>query len=157
MFKVGERLVIPFHGVGTIESIEKEKILGKEEEFYVIKFLKENITYKVPTSKIEEFNCRKIATMENAHKVIDILKKHTDIPKTTKTYDTILGKIKTGDIFELAEATRNLLSWKKQNCLTLREKLLLEKGKGLLLQELSISMKVTESRMEEILGEHFLE
>ena len=75
MFNIGDKVVYPMHGAGTIEGIEEKDILGEKQAYYIIKMPGE-VKVMVPTSKAEEIGVRNIINKENAGKVFKVLEEN---------------------------------------------------------------------------------
>ena len=75
MFNVGDKIVYPMHGAGTIDAIEEKDILGEKQAYYIIKMPGE-VKVMVPTAKAEEIGVRNIIDKESAGKVIQILEEN---------------------------------------------------------------------------------
>ena len=109
MFKVGDKIVYPMHGAGVIEKIEERSILDEKQSYYIIKMPGE-VKVMVPTAKAEEIGVRNIIDKETAGKVISVLEQDsTEMSlKWNKRYRDNVEKMKSGDIFEVADIVRNL-------------------------------------------------
>jgi len=111
MFKVGDLAVYPAHGVGRIEAIESRDILGKKQDFYIMKILENDMIIMIPVNNVESVGLRDIIDTEEVAKVYDIMKKR-DIPADNQTwnrrYRDYMEKIKTGSVYEVAEVLRDL-------------------------------------------------
>ena len=109
MFKVGDKIVYPMHGAGIIETIEERYILDEKQSCYIIKMPGE-VKVMVPTAKAEEIGVRNIIDKETAGKVINVLEQDsTEMSmKWNKRYRDNVEKMKSGDIFEVADIVRNL-------------------------------------------------
>ena len=109
MFNVGDKVVYPMHGAGTIEGIEEKDILGEKQAYYIIKMPGE-VKVMVPTAKAEGIGVRDIIDKETAGKVFKVLE--TDSTQMdmnwNKRYRDNMEKIKSGDIYEIADVVRNL-------------------------------------------------
>ena len=67
MFNVGDKIVYPMHGAGTIDSIEEKNILGEKHNYYIIKMPGE-VKVMVPTDKAEEVGVRKLLVKKRLQK-----------------------------------------------------------------------------------------
>ena len=72
MFNIGDKIVYPMHGAGTIDSIEEKDILGEKQAYYIIKMPGE-VKVMIPTSKAEQVGVRNIIGKEEASKVMTVL------------------------------------------------------------------------------------
>ena len=88
MFKIGDKVVYPMHGAGTIESIEEKEMLGKQEDYYIIKMPVGGMKLMVPTSKVDNIGIREVSDKSEADKVFSVLEK----PKDPYIYDANWNK-----------------------------------------------------------------
>jgi len=97
------------HGAGTINSIEEKEILGEKQQYYIIKMPGE-VMIMVPTAKAESMGVRNVIDKQNANSVLNVLEKdETEMSNNwNKRYRENLDKMKTGDIYEVADVVRNL-------------------------------------------------
>lgn len=151
MFKVGDNIVYPMHGAGTIESIEEKNILGENQKYYVINMPGE-VKVMVPTLKAETNGVRNIIDNEESVKVFKVLEQ--DISEMSsnwnKRYRDNMGKIKSGDIYEVADVVRNLSFKQKEKGLSTGEKKMLVNAKQILVSELALCNNSNAEDMEDI-------
>ena len=109
MFNIGDKIVYPMHGAGTIDAIEEKNILGEKQNYYIIKMPGE-VKVMVPTDKAEEVGVRNIIGKEEAAKVMSVLgENETEMSQNwNKRYRDNMDKMKSGDIYEVADVVRNL-------------------------------------------------
>ena len=140
MFKVGDKIVYPMHGAGVIETIEERSILDERQSYYIIKMPGE-VKVMVPTAKAEEIGVRNIIDKETAGKVINVLEQDsTEMSmKWNKRYRDNVEKMKSGDIFEVADIVRNLSFKQKDKGLSTTEKKMLLNAKQILVSELVLA------------------
>jgi len=151
VFKVGDNIVYPMHGAGTIESIEEKNILGENQKYYVINMPGE-VKVMVPTLKAEMNGVRNVIDNEEAVKVFKVLEQ--DISEMSnnwnKRYRDNMEKIKSGDIYEVADVVRNLSFKQKEKGLSTGEKKMLMNAKQILVSELALSNNSNAEDMEDI-------
>jgi len=137
MFKVGDKVVYPMHGAGKIQSIEERAIGDEIQSYYIIKMPGE-VKVMVPTAKAEANGLRYIIDKETAGKVINVLQEDcTEMSdKWNKRYRENVEKIKTGNIYEVADIVRNLAFKQKNKSLSTTEKKMLLNAKQILVSEL---------------------
>jgi CarD family transcriptional regulator len=147
MFKIGDLAVYPAHGVGRIESVESRQVSGKNQDFYIMKILENEMIIMIPVDKVSSVGLRDIIGVSEVTKVYDIMKKR-DIPSDNQTwnrrYREYMEKIKTGSVYEVAEVLRDLYLLKEEKDLSFGERKLLDTAQSLLLKELSIAKKTDE-------------
>ncbi len=151
MFNVGDHIVYPMHGAGTIDSIEEKDILGEKQSYYILKMPGE-VKVMVPTSKAEEIGVRNIIDKTSADKVFAILQEdETEMSMNwNKRYRDNMEKMKSGDIYEIADVVRNLSFKQKEKGLSTGEKKMLTNAKQILISELVLAEQIPEEEMENI-------
>ena len=109
MFNVGDFIVYPMHGAGTIDAIEEKDILGEKQSYYILKMPGE-VKVMVPTNKAEQIGVRNIIDKSSAEKVFSILEEdETEMSMNwNKRYRDNMEKMKSGDVYEVADVVRNL-------------------------------------------------
>jgi len=137
MFNVGDKIVYPMHGAGIIEKIEEKAILDEKQNYYIIKMPGE-VKVMVPVSKAEKIGVRSIIDKDTASKVIKVLEHDsTEMSlKWNKRYRDNVEKMKSGDIFEVADIVRNLTFKQKEKGLSTTEKKMLLNARQILVSEL---------------------
>ncbi len=150
MFNVGDHIVYPMHGAGVIDAIEEKNILGEKQAYYILKMPGE-VKVMVPTNKAEEIGVRGIIDKQEASKVFEILEEEkTEMSSNwNKRYRDNMDKMKSGDIYEIADVVRNLSFKQKEKGLSTGEKKMLSNAKQILVSELVLAEN---SSIEEVEG-----
>jgi CarD family transcriptional regulator len=109
-FKTGEFIVYPAHGVGQIIAIEEQEIAGAKLELFVINFIKDKMTLRVPTAKIVSVGMRKLAEPPLVKRALETLKGRARIKRTmwSRRAQEYEAKIDSGDLVSIAEVVRDL-------------------------------------------------
>ena len=151
MFNVGDKVVYPMHGAGTIEAIEEKDILGEKQAYYIIKMPGE-VKCMVPTVKAEEIGVRDIIDKETAGKVFKVLEQEsTDMSMNwNKRYRDNMDKMKSGNAYEIADVVRNLSFKQKEKGLSTGEKKMLLNAKQILVSELTLAEHSTTDEVEQL-------
>jgi CarD family transcriptional regulator len=154
MFKVGDRVVYPMHGAGIIEAVEERDISGTIEKYYVIRLSMGEMKIMVPVSNVDLVGVREVIGKDEVVKVLDILKSKTSIMSSNwnRRYRANMEKIKSGDIYEVAEVVRNLSLRDREKGLSTGERKMLENARQILLSELVLAQNITEEQVEEMVG-----
>ncbi len=151
VFNVGDKVVYPMHGAGIIQSIEEKNILGAKESYYIIKMPGE-VKVMVPTAKAEEIGVRNIIDEETAGKVFKVLE--TDSTEMSlnwnKRYRDNMEKMKSGDIYQIADVVRNLSFKQKERGLSTGEKKMLLNARQILVSELTLAENSQKETIEEM-------
>ena len=151
MFNVGDKIVYPMHGAGTIDAIEEKDILGEKQNYYIIKMPGE-VKVMVPTDKAEEVGVRNIIGKEEAAKVMSVLgENETEMSQNwNKRYRDNMDKMKSGDIYEVADVVRNLSFKQKEKGLSTGEKKMLNNAKQILVSELVLAEHASQEEVEKL-------
>ncbi len=151
MFNVGDKVVYPMHGAGVIQNIEEKNILGEKTSYYIIKMPGE-VKVMVPTVKAEEIGVRNIIDCETANKVFQVLETNsTEMALNwNKRYRDNMDKMKSGDIYEVADVVRNLSFKQKERGLSTGEKKMLLNAKQILISELTLAENSQKEEIEKI-------
>lgn len=151
MFNVGDKIVYPMHGAGTIDAIEEKNILGEKQNYYIIKMPGE-VKVMVPTDKAEEVGVRNIIGKEEAAKVMSVLgENETEMSQNwNKRYRDNMDKMKSGDIYEVADVVRNLSFKQKEKGLSTGEKKMLNNAKQILVSELVLAEHASQEEVEKL-------
>ena len=146
MYKVGDKVVYPHHGAGTIVKREQQLVLGETREYLTIKILHSDMTVNVPLDNAERVGLRKVIDEEAVKKVVKYLTSGgTEMPKNwNRRFKHNRDKMKTGDIFELAEVVRNLSLRDGEKGLSTGEKQMYVKAKKILASELMYAKNLSE-------------
>ena len=155
MFKVGDKIVYPMHGAGTIESIEEKEILGEKQKYYIMKMPVGDIKVMVPTKNAEMIGVRDVIANETAQGVLDVLaSENTDMSTNwNKRYRDNMEKMKSGDIYEAADVVRNLSFKQKEKGLATGEKKMLSNAKQILISELVLAEATDKENVEKMVNE----
>ena len=151
MFNIGDKIVYPMHGAGTIDAIEEKNILGEKQNYYIIKMPGE-VKVMVPTDKAEEVGVRNIINKEDAAKVMSILgENETEMSQNwNKRYRDNMDKMKSGDIYEVADVVRNLSFKQKEKGLSTGEKKMLNNAKQILVSEPVLAEHAPQEEVEKL-------
>jgi CarD family transcriptional regulator len=154
-FKVGEKVVYPNHGVGVIETITTTEIGGAQNSFYLLRLKATDSTVMVPIANAEEIGLRPPIKSNDCDKLIKKLSADfTNPPSDWKDrYKEFLAKMKTGDVFHVAEVLKNLTYLAMNKPLSFREKRMLERARYLVVSELAIVCRKSEILVEPLVDE----
>jgi len=159
MFKVGEKVVYPAHGVGEVEAVRTQVISGNERKFYMLRILDTDMKIMVPVDNAMAVGLRKIIDKTTVSRVYRILREKKRVPADQQTwnrrYRDYTEKIKTGSIIEIAGVLRDLFLLKSDKELSFGERKVLDTAKNLLVKELSIARSHTEEKIIEELRHIF--
>ncbi len=154
-FELGDHVVYPHHGAGKVLSKEDMEVLGTTREYLTIKILHNDMTVKVPTENAALAGLRRVIDEETVKKVLDVLTAEvSEMPKNwNRRFKHNRDKIKTGDIYELAEVVRNLALRESEKGLSTGEKQMFTRAKKILASELMYALDKDEDEAESYLDE----
>jgi CarD family transcriptional regulator len=146
-FKTNEFIVYPAHGVGQIVAIEEQEVAGYKLELFVINFVKDKMTLRVPTAKIASVGMRKLAEPPIVKRALDTLKGRARIKRTmwSRRAQEYEAKINSGDIVAIAEVVRDLYRSESQPEQSYSERQLYEAALDRLSREIAAVQRVTET------------
>ena len=145
-FKVGDRVVYPHHGAAIIEKKETMVVAGEKREYLILKIAHGEMTLSVPTDKAEEVGMRPPISAEDVDDLFQLLGKK-DVREPTnwsRRFKNHQEKLKSGDVYQVAEVVRNLALREQARGLSAGEKSMLERARVILASELSIAWDVPE-------------
>src|SRR6202142_2959865 len=154
-FKTNEFIVYPAHGVGQILAIEEQEIAGAKLELFVINFIKDKMTLRVPTAKIVSVGMRKLAEAPLVKRALETLKGRARIKRTmwSRRAQEYEAKINSGDIVAIAEVVRDLYRSETQPEQSYSERQLYEAALDRLSREIAAVQRITETEaIKEIEG-----
>jgi len=155
VFDVGDKVVYPHHGAGTVVSKDVKLVLGEKREYLTIKILHNEMTVNVPTDNAEKVGLRWVIDLEMVEVVVKVLLGgSTEMPKNWNLrFKHNRDKMKTGDMLELAEVVRNLALRDHEKGLSTGEKQMYVKAKKILASELMYAKDMSEEQAHEWLEE----
>jgi len=108
--KVGDHVVYPTHGVGTVQGIEPMDVAGITLEVVVVTFEENRMTLRVPLGKVSSAGLRKLYTPKEFEQAVDTLKGRARIKRTmwSRRAQEYEAKINSGDPIQIAEVVRDL-------------------------------------------------
>ncbi|HWN52231.1 MAG TPA: CarD family transcriptional regulator [Xanthobacteraceae bacterium] len=146
-FKTSEFIVYPAHGVGQIVAIEEQEVAGYKLELFVINFVKDKMTLRVPTAKIAAVGMRKLAEPPIVKRALETLKGRARVKRTmwSRRAQEYEAKINSGNIVAISEVVRDLFRSDTQPEQSYSERQLYEAALDRLAREISAVQRVTET------------
>jgi CarD family transcriptional regulator len=146
-FKTNEFVVYPAHGVGQILAIEEQEIAGARLELFVINFMKDKMTLRVPTAKVANVGMRKLSEPALVRRALETLKGRARVKRTmwSRRAQEYEAKINSGDIVAIAEVVRDLYRSDSQPEQSYSERQLYEAALDRLSREIAVVQHVTET------------
>lgn len=153
MFSLGDKVVYPMHGAGVIETVEQKEILGEVKSYYVLKMPIGEMKLMIPVDNVNNIGLRNIIDNNAVEKVYEILKQGAVLNDSNwnKRYRDNMIKMKTGDIFEVAQVVRDLTYRDREKGLSTGEKKMLVSAKQMLVSEIALSTNSDGNSIQEYL------
>ena len=155
VYEIGDHVVYPHHGAGQVVKKEEKSILGETREYLTIKILHNDMTVMVPSCNAGKAGLRHIIDEDTVKKVLGLLTEEcSEMPKNwNRRFKHNRDKIKTGDIYELAEDVRNLAVREQEKGLSTGEKQMYTRAKKILASEMRYALEKDEEQTEAHLDE----
>ena len=144
-FKINEFVVYPAHGVGQIDSIEKQEVAGYKLELFVINFQQDKLTLRVPVAKIEAAGMRKLAEPQIVDRSLRTVQGRARVKRTmwSRRAQEYEAKINSGDLILIAEVVRDLFRSENQPEQSYSERQLYEAALDRMAREISSVNKIS--------------
>ncbi|MGH8932339.1 MAG: CarD family transcriptional regulator [Egibacteraceae bacterium] len=152
-YAVGDTVVYPHHGAAVIEKHEKRTLEGQERDYLVLRLTYGDLTLMVPTDATDEVGLRDVVSQKEVDEVFDVLRRRDGSMPTnwSRRFKANYEKLKSGDIFQVAEVVRNLALRERDKGLSAGEKRMLTKARQILVSELSAAIKKSDEQTEELI------
>jgi CarD family transcriptional regulator len=150
-FQVGDNVVYPHHGAGVVWKRESRDMMGESKDYLTIKILHNDMTVMVPAENAHRAGLRRVIDEDAVRRVIAVLTGEvSEMPKNwNRRFKYNREKIKTGDVYELAEVVRNLAIREHDKGLSTGEKQMYTRAKKILASEFMYALDKDEDGAEE--------
>lgn len=150
MFQIGDNVVYPLHGAGSIQAIEEKEVLGETKLYYIITMAINNMQIMIPEDKIESSGIRPVSDISTLKDIVSIYQNGETDPNLSRDqcYKLNAEKIKSGNLLDTAEVMRDLNRMHKEKALNVNEKKLLDSASKLLTSEISLIKGITEKQIK---------
>ncbi len=150
MYRKGDKLIYPHHGAAIIQELTEREWLGEKKKYLVLRLAYGDLTLMVPVESTQEVGLREVVSKREVTKVWKVLKESESRMPTnwSRRYKTNIEKIKSGDIYQVAEVVRNLSIREREKGLSAGEKRMLTKARQILISELVFAVGEPEDKAE---------
>jgi CarD family transcriptional regulator len=155
VFDIGDKVVYPHHGAANVERREVKEAFGQKREYLVLRLAYGDLTLMVPADNTDGVGLREVINDEEVEEVFAVLrKKEARMPTNwSRRYKNHSEKLRSGDIYQVAEVVRNLSIRDKDKGLSAGEKRMLSRARQILVSELTFALDVNEETAEKRLDE----
>ncbi len=153
-FTVGDKVVYPHHGAAVIEGLEEKELNGERREYFILRPALGEITLMVPCDATDEVGLRSVTPAKEVPKLMKVLKKNEPAANTTnwsRRFKANVEKLRSGDIYLVADVVRSLHQRDKEKGLSAGEKRMLTKARQILVSELSAAIKKSDEETEALI------
>ena len=153
-FKVGDRVVYPHHGAAVIKKKQSMDVAGEKKDYFVLQMAHGDLTLSVPVDKADEVGMRPPISVEDVEDLFEVLGRRDvrEPANWSRRFKNHQEKLKSGDVYQVAEVVRNLALRESARGLSAGEKSMLERARVILASELSIAWNVPEEEALDRLG-----
>lgn len=160
MFKVGDHVVYPYHGAGTIHDIEEKDVLGETHSYFILNFPLVDVKLMLPENKINDSGLRKVIDQSELDNLVDALQNGPDIPPSTSHFSRETENLlKSGSIIDAAHLISSLSrkQTERANGLHIQDRNHLQKARQMIASELVLVNDFTEEQAYEFIDDALLE
>ena len=149
--RVGSRVIYPHHGAAIVRKKEKKRAFGKITEYLNLEIVHSDMMVSVPSDQVDAVGIRPPISKSE---VLDLLKvvgkKDVREPANwSRRFKNYQEKLRSGDVYQVAEVVRNLVLRQKVKDLSAGEKKLYDTAESLLISELSFSLNISREKAKE--------
>ena len=157
MFEVGDKVVYPHHGAGVVEKVEEKNIEGERKTYFVLSLCKGGLRITVPEESTLDVGLRSVIRRREVKTVFDVLgQEQSQMPSNwNHRYKKNRDKIKSGNVYEVAEVVRNLSIREREKGLSTGEKRMLGQARKILLSEIIYVLNIDDEKASKMLDEVF--
>ena len=157
MFKCGDKILYPMHGAGIVENIEVKNVLGEDHKYYIVNLPAKNMKVMIPVDKSDSLHLREVIDSKEIPEVFSIFKEaYVDQGLNwNKRFKYNMEKVKSGDIFELADVIKDLMLRDLEKGLSTGERKMLNDSKHLFVSEISLSSGREKMEVENLIKGYF--
>ena len=145
-YDVGDRVVYPHHGAAVIERKEMREVFGRQTEYLVLRMAHGEMTVSVPSDKVDDVGVRWPINADEVEDLFEVLRKRDvhEPANWSRRFKNHQEKLKSGDVYQVAEIVRNLALRDRAKGLSAGEKSLFQKARSVLISELSFALDISE-------------
>ena len=149
-FRKGDTVVHPEHGAAVIEELKDKDFLGEKRKYLVLRVVYGDLTLSVPVDSAEQVGLRPVISKAQVKKILKVLTEAETISAAnwSRRFKNNIEKLRSGDIYQVAEVVRNLSIRERSKGLSAGEKRMLAKARQILVSELVFATGGTEQKAE---------
>jgi CarD family transcriptional regulator, regulator of rRNA transcription len=150
VFRKGDTVVHPEHGAAVIEELRVKELFGEKRKYLVLRVAYGDLTLMVPIDSTEEVGLRQVVSKNEVKKVLNVLRQDESkmAANWSRRFKNNIEKLRSGDIYQVAEVVRNLSIREREKGLSAGEKRMVIKARQILVSELTYATAGTEEKTE---------
>ena len=154
-FKKGDTVIYPQHGACIVHGIKKMKAFGATQEYLILKTVINEMTLSVPTAKAADVGVRPPVSPDELEDLVSVLSKADPrVPSNwSRRFKNHQEKLKSGDVYQVAEVVRNLAARNRDASLSAAERTMYDRARINLISEIAPALKVSTEEAEAFLDE----
>jgi CarD family transcriptional regulator len=141
MFKIGDKVVHPYHGAGMVIDIEEKKLLKKRGRYYIVDLVAYDGIVMVPIDNVRKIGLRRVSGRRDISRAMNTLASTPDMLSSDhrERQARAQEKLNTGDLIKVTEVVRNLAWRNHQGRLTMADSKLYQRAQTFLASELALA------------------
>ena len=149
-FRKGDTVVHPEHGAAVVEELREKEFLGEKRTYLVLRVVYGDLTVLVPTDSTDQVGLRPVVSKNQVKKVLKVLTEDetSSAANWSRRFKNNIEKLRSGDIYQVAEVVRNLSIRERERGLSAGEKRMITKARQILVSELAYATGGTEEKAE---------
>ena len=157
MFNVGDKVVYPHHGAGVVEKVETKTVEGARKKYFILSLCGGDLRITVPEDSTNEVGLRSVIPKCEVKSVFEVLNQEQSQMPTNwnHRYKKNRDKIRSGDVYQVAEVVRNLSIREREKGLSTGEKRMLNQARQILLSEIIYVLNIDNDKASRMLDEVF--
>jgi CarD family transcriptional regulator len=150
VFRKGDTVVHPEHGAAVIEDLCIREFQGEKKKYLKLRVVHGDLTVNVPVESSDEVGLREVVSKQQVKKVLKVLKEDESsmAANWSRRFKNNIEKLRSGDIFQVAEVVRNLSIRERDKGLSAGEKRMVAKARQILISELMFATEGTEEEAQ---------
>lgn len=151
IYQIGDKIVHPLHGAGSISEIEQKRVDGKNRSYYVMHIPKGDMRVMIPTDACDQIGIRPIIAKERAREIFNAIPELeiSEDSNWNKRYRENMVHIKSGDLLEVAGVIKSLVRREARIGLSNGERKMLHSAKQILISEMMLSQERSYDEVEQ--------
>ncbi len=154
-FKKGDTVIYPQHGACIVMGTKKMAFDGANREYLILKSVIGEMTLSVPVENTDTVGVRPPVNADELDDLVSVLSKPDPrVPSNwSRRFKNHQEKLKSGDVYQVAEVVRNLAARNRDAALSAAERTMYERARINLVSEIAPALKVSAEEAEQFLDE----